>query len=194
MQRIIKSPNSVVIAKGISYKVNGDNTVLQQILKTEQNSFCAYTETYLGRSDKAEIDHFNPTLKGTKGDHYLNWFLVKAKWNSEKSKKWTKFQPVLHPTSEDFNKRIVYQEGDYSVHSEDDLEAKHLIELLKLDDPDLADERKRYIRRKREEIALFEQSPQEFFNTLLQENISQIQFPRAIYEEFGIDIYSIRTS
>ena len=52
----------------------------------------------------------------------------------------------------------------------------------------------RYISRKREEIALFEQSPQEFFNTLLQENISQIQFPRAIYEEFGIDIYSIRTS
>ena len=142
MKRVVKNPNSEILIQGLTYVVNGNNSGLRDLLFAEQKGFCAYTETYLGRTDKKEIDHFNPTLKGQPTDNYQNWFLIKAQWNSEKSSKWSKFQPVLHPTATDFENRIVYSNGDYHIAKSDDIEAKNLVELIKLDDPDLASERK----------------------------------------------------
>ncbi len=52
---------------------------------------------------------------------------------------------------------MVYISGDYFAKSDLDIEAKNLVGLLKLDDPELADKRKRYIARKREEIKAFDQ-------------------------------------
>lgn len=130
-ERVPKPLDSKILAEKLVYKVNGDNSKLSNYLLNEQNGFCIYTETFFGRSDKKEIDHFNPKLKGKPQDNYNNWFLIKAQWNSEKSTKWDNFQPVLHPTAFDFDIRIIYFEGDYFVSDSTDIEALNLIGLFK---------------------------------------------------------------
>jgi hypothetical protein len=188
MTRVSDLDDSKITEEGLKYILKGNNSKISDYLFEEQKGFCAYTETFLGRSDKQEIDHFDPTLKGKDEDGYHNWFLIKAQWNSEKSNKWINYQPILHPASDDFDKRIIYSNGDYLVSDSSDYEAKNLVALLKLDDPDLAIERKRYINRKRDEIKIFGCSENEYFKILIGQDLNSIRFIRAIYEEFGIDV------
>lgn len=186
MRQVKKIGDSIILKENITYKKGGDNSKLKAYLLKEQSGYCAYTETYLGRTDKVEIDHFKPISILTDGeDNYYNWFVVKAQWNSEKSNKWAKLQPVLHPTASDLEERIIYFKGDY-IYAEGDEEAKNLWKLVKLDDPDLAKQRKRYIRRKAIELECDGGRAIDFFHGLHPE---QISFIRAIEEEFGIDLY-----
>jgi hypothetical protein len=191
MKRVLKFKESKIISSNLSYRENGDNSELSKLLLEEQKGLCAYTETFLGRSDKKEIDHFNPKYNFNERNNYYNLFLVKGQWNSEKSNKWDSFQPVLHPCDPNFEARILYDQGDYYAANTDDIEAKNLIELLKLDDPDLAIERKKYIYRKRSELAAFGSSIEDFFKTLISDDMNSIQFLRAIENEFKIDIKSL---
>jgi hypothetical protein len=190
MKRVIKTPNSEILTSGLTYIVgnSGNNGNISQILFAEQNGFCAYTEEYMGRADARDIEHFNPTLKGTVPDSYNNWFLVKHQWNSEKASKWDKLQPVLYPTAADFEERVIYDKGDYRPNSENDIEAKHLIELINLDDAVLADERKRYIKRKRDEMEKYGTDAKTFFEDLIEINLKQIAYLRAIEAEFNFPI------
>ncbi len=193
MRRAVKKPDSKVTTDRLSY-ISGNsanNKKIADILFDEQKHFCAYTDEYISRTDAKDIEHFNPTVKGTPQDNYDNWFLVKHQWNKEKSYKWNKYQPVLHPTADDFEERIIYESGDYFTKSELDMEAKNLISLLQLDDTGLADKRKRYIKRKREEIKLFGQGVFPFFSTLINDDTCQVSYLRAIKEEFGIDIWQM---
>lgn len=191
MRRIIKDNNSDIVVQNLNYlegnSVNNQN--ISKILFKEQKGFCAYTEEYIGRADARDIEHFNPNFKGTQNDSYNNWFLVKHRWNNEKSSKW--FQPILYPTDETFEDRIIYDNGDYRVSDSEDIEAKNLISLIKLDDIILADERKKYLRRKKDEIEKFGQSASDFFDVLVQADIKQISYLRAINEEFNIDIWNM---
>jgi hypothetical protein len=193
MRRVFKNDDSEITKTNLSYIEGNSNNNLKisKILHKEQKGFCIYTEEYLGRADARDIEHFNPTLKGTKDDSYSNWFLVKHQWNKEKSTKWEDFQPTLHPTAIDFNDRIVYDSGDYRVAKLDDEEANNLIKLLKLDDIILADERKRYIQRKAKELSIYGVSPEDFFKILIEDDIKQISYLRAIQEEFKIDIWNL---
>ena len=190
MRRAVKDPASAIITGNLNYISNNstNNKRIVDILLGEQKMFCAYTDEYISRSDAKDIEHFNPTLKDTDQDNYNNWFVVKHQWNMEKSEKWDKFQPVLHPTALDFEERIVYIQGDYVVKKIDDIEAKNLSDLLKLDDIHLANNRKKYIARKRDEIALDGNGVYDFFATLMNADPCQIKYTRAIKEEFGIDI------
>lgn len=190
MRRAVKDPASAIITGNLNYISNNstNNKRIVDILLGEQKMFCAYTDEYISRSDAKDIEHFNPTLKDTDQDNYYNWFVVKHQWNMEKSEKWDKFQPVLHPTALDFEERIVYIQGDYVVKRKDDIEAKNLSDLLKLDDIHLANNRKKYIARKRDEIALNGNGEHDFFATLINADPCQIKYSRAIKEEFGIDI------
>lgn len=120
MRRIIKSADSKIIERQLAYK-DGNNDELRQLLAKEQYSICAYTETYLASSDDAHIEHFNPTLKNTDADSYTNWFLVKSLWNIRKSTKWA--EPILHPTAEDLEKRILYFDGNYAAADPNDTES-----------------------------------------------------------------------
>jgi hypothetical protein len=193
MRRIIKKENSEITNKNLTY-IEGNSTnnkKISTILNKEQKGFCAYTEEYIGRTDAKDIEHFNPTLKGTDEDSYQNWFLVKHQWNKEKSSKWGKFQPVLHPTDITLNSRIIFIDGDYCLADSEDIEAKNLIDLLKLDDIILADERKKYIKRKRTEIEISGSKPNGFFELLIQDDIKQISFLRAIDEVFNINIWEL---
>ncbi len=188
MRRINKPADSEVLKKKLTYKVGRDNKKLAQLLCREQFNICAYTETYLGRTDKKDIEHFNPTLRGKPGDTYENWFLVKAQWNSEKSKKWINYQPVLHPTAHDFEQRIIYVDGEYDAANPADAEALNLIRLLKLDDPVLAETRKRYVRRIRNTLNDSGKANQEFIDDLLISDPDAIYFIRAIEEEFNVRV------
>jgi hypothetical protein len=193
MRKIVKHPNSIVISEKLTY-IEGNsfnNSKISKVLFNEQKGFCAYTEEYIGRADAKEIEHFNPTLKGGNEDGYYNWFLVKHQWNNEKSSKWFKFQPILNPCDDDFETRIVYDDGDYRVAQSTDIEAINLINLLNLADPILADERKRYIKRKKDEIQKFGVDASNFFEILIADNVKQISYLRAIQEEFNIDIWSM---
>jgi uncharacterized protein (TIGR02646 family) len=191
MRRQIKDDNSVIVSSG--WKHPKHTTQIQKQLLVEQNAICAYTETYLGRTDKKEIEHFNPTLKNTEEDGYQNWFLVKAQWNNEKGStpRWLKHQQLIHPTAEDFEKRIIYLDGEYIWHP-DDKEAENLIKYLKLDDKELTSERKNYIERRREAINNRNITAQEYFDSLLEREPNRVYFIRAIETEFGITIHFVK--
>ncbi len=187
MRQALKSLLSPILIEELKYPTNRQK--IRDILYKEQVGFCAYTEEYLGRADAADIDHFDPTLKNTSQDNYNNWFLIKHQWNNEKSNKWNNYQPVLHPTARDFEKRIKYSGGDYIAASLEDTDAENLIKLLKLDDPALADQRKRYIKRKQDEIKIYGKSNEDFFKDLTTAEPRQVQYPRAIKEAFEVNIY-----
>lgn len=191
MRKALKVADSLILAQHLHYIPgnSNNNKQLSDALLKEQKNFCAYTDEYISRTDGRDVEHFNPKLKGTPQDNYYNWFVVKHQWNMEKSEKWEKFQPVLIPTSEDFENRVIYQNGDYIADAAD-VEACNLIKLLKLDDLMLAEKRKKYIQRKRDEMTVFNETPEAFFITLISDDICQVSYPRAIREEFGIDIWN----
>jgi len=193
MRKVLKKIDSEITSNNLNY-IEGNsrnNLKISKILYKEQKGFCIYTEEYLGRADARDIEHFNPNLKGTIQDSYSNWFLVKHQWNKEKSSKWDDFQPILHPTAIDFDERVIYDSGDYRVSDLNDIEAINLIKLLKLDDIILADERKRYIQRKTKELLLYGETPENFFKVLIDDDIKQISYLRAIQQEFNIDIWNL---
>ncbi|ADB41884.1 hypothetical protein [Spirosoma linguale] len=191
MRRIEKKIDSLIVKEGLTYK-KGDNSRIADLLKGEQNNICAYTEECLGRADKAEIEHFDPTLKSTNKDGYQNWFLVKAQWNNEKGSRarWLKHQPLLHPTAADFESRILYDRGRYILADENDIEARNLRGYLKLDDEELAKQRIYYILRLKEDISMSGLSNQDFINWRLTkpEYQNTIYYIRAIEEELGVKV------
>ena len=195
MRKVIKHSDSKIVVDKLMYKPgdSSNNKKIEVILLEEQKSYCAYTDEFIGRADAKDIEHFDPTLKGSPNDNYNNWFIVKHQWNKEKSDKWKDFLPVLHPTSDDLEDRIIYFEGDY-IALPNDLEAQNFISLVKLNDLELASERKRYINRKKREINAFGEGAMEYFFTLLNEDKCEVHYPRAIKEEFKIDIFDLLDS
>jgi hypothetical protein len=190
MRKQIKPIDSLAI--NTEYVKDGDNSILRQILFNEQKGFCSYTETYLGRTDQKDIDHFNPSHDYNERNNYLNLFLCKSQWNKEKSNKWKEFQPVLSPLSDDFNDRISYNNELklFEATDENDVDAKHLVKLLKLDDYDLSTERKRYIELCHELIKHYE-NPTVYFQKVTQKNLTELKFIRSLEKEFGIDIWKM---
>jgi len=188
MRRIIKNSNSEVILNNIKYK-KGDNKKLSSILLKEQKNFCAYTEEYIGINDAADIEHFNPNLKFKPNDSYHNWFMVKHKPNNLKRTNW--FEPILHPSSEDFEERLIYFDG-YFLHNPDDIETKNLIELLNLNNEIFVKNRKKYIERRKERIKEKNISAKDYFQEKFNMEIESIKYLRAIQEEFNIsDIWKM---
>jgi hypothetical protein len=188
MRKINKSQDSIILQNTLRYIVGGDNKSLNKALLNEQKKFCAYTEEYIGINDSPDVEHFNPNLKGKDEDNYNNWFIVKHKPNQRKTNNWK--IPILHPCSEDFEKRIIYLDGDY-IWKPGDIEAENLIKLLNLGDQIFVKERKRYIKRRQERIAELGVSPEEYFRDRIEKDIDQIKYLRAIQETFEIDIWSM---
>lgn len=157
----------------------------------EQKNFCAYTDEPLSVTNSGDIEHFNPTLKNTPKDNYTNWFLVGHEWNKRKGYKWDRFQPVIHPTDPGLEERIIYKDGNYFPRSESDKEAENLIRLLQLDHPALAEKRKCYIKRVARHMKAYNETATSFFSDLLEVEPCGIFYPRAIKEEFGIDVWQM---
>jgi hypothetical protein len=187
MKRIIKPSDSEAIQKNITYK-KGDNKKLSGILQKEQKNFCAYTEEYIGINDAVDIEHFNPTLKYLKTDSYQNWFMVKHKPNNLKRTNW--IEPILHPTSQDFEQRLLYFDG-YFLHQPEDVETKNLIDLLNLNDEIFVKNRKKYIDRRKDRINELDILAVDYFQEKINSEIDSIKYLRAIQEEFNIDIWNM---
>ncbi|HAH55965.1 MAG TPA: hypothetical protein DCM02_11970 [Flavobacterium sp.] len=187
MKRIIKPSDSEVIQNKIYYK-KAANKHLSTILLKEQKNFCAYTEEYIGINDAADIEHFNPNLKYTKNDSYQNWFMVKHKPNNLKRTNW--IEPILHPTSQDFEQRLIYFDG-YFLHNPEDVETKNLIDLLNLNNEIFVKNRKKYIERRKERIKEKYIPAKDYFQDKIDSEIDCIKYLRAIQEEFNIDIWNM---
>lgn len=179
-------------AKNIEYIKDGDNSKLRQILFEEQKGFCAYTETFLDRTEQKDIDHFNPTKEYLERNNYMNLFLCKAQWNKEKSNKWSDFQPLLSPLSDDFEERIVYNQELklFEAKEENDIQANNLVKILKLDDYDLSIERKKHIELSKELMSYFE-SPTKYFQKTIELDSTAIKFIRSLEIEFNINIWDM---
>lgn len=147
MKRIRKSKNSIVLKNKIKYKVGRDNSILRRILEKEQKYVCAYSEERITPAFSVDVEHFNPHLKGKASDNYTNWFAVSTKINRIKNKKWNKYQPVLHPTAKDFEKRIWYdvKMGVYEW-DENDIEAYNLSKLININSYGLVQARRNHIK------------------------------------------------
>jgi hypothetical protein len=192
MKRIFKNPNSLIISKQIIYNSKKDNSKLSEILQKEQKGFCAYTEEYIGINDAKDIEHFNPNLKEQPNDDYYNWYLVKHLPNQRKTKNW--ITPILMPYAEDFENRIIYDNGEYFAKLNDD-EANNLIILLDLNNQKKVEDRKNYIKRRRESINDRKLQTKteiiKYFQDKIDNEIKSISYLRAIQEEFKINIWNM---
>lgn len=187
MKRGRKPADSEVLKEGLEYKINGNNTRLRELLKVEQEYYCAYTGKRLDATSLGEIDHFDPTLKGKTGDGYLNWFVIHGQWNKKKGGKtrWNKFQPILHPTHEDFEDRVVFDKKTYAYEwKPGDTEAQNLVKFLFLNDQPLAVERKATISQIRRLVDL-QAADFEHILDVLSEYSHLDHFPRAVREFFA---------
>jgi hypothetical protein len=175
MRRVIKDADSEILNKNLKYIRNNrhNNRKIAVVLSREQKNLCAYTEEFMSVTDADDIDHFNPTLKDTESDDY---------------NKWLHYQPILHPSAVDFEERLIYIDGHYLTKSETDIEAQNLIDLLQLDEPALADKRRKYIARIKKDIKIYEQDFESYFSDLMNDDSSNVFYLRAIKEEFGVDI------
>ncbi len=192
MKRVLKSPLSLIISDKIIYKSKGDNSKLGSLLLKEQKGFCAYTEHYIGFDDANDTEHFNPNLKDQPEDDYYNWYKVKHLPNQRKTNNW--IEPILMPYAEDFENRVIYNEGEYFAKP-DDNEANNLIILLDLNNQKRVEDRKNYIKRRRESIndrkLQTDIEIKKYFQDKIDNEINSIYYLRAIQEEFQIDIWNM---
>lgn len=191
MRKIDKKQDSLILQQNLQYIKQNQRPTILAVLEAEQDNFCAYTEERFTAGYARDIEHFNPTLKDTSQDNYENWFAVSHKFNVMKGtrnadSRWHEYQPLLLPTDNDLEKRVLYDDGYYIAHPQD-IEAKNLIEYLHLNNDNLSSERKKFIQMLRD---LLENSENEqTFEKFLKKNKATLaQFPRAIREEFGIII------
>ncbi|RRJ90916.1 hypothetical protein EG240_07780 [Paenimyroides tangerinum] len=195
MKRIVKKSDSLVISENLKYHSKGNNSRLSGILFKEQKGFCAYTEEYISFEDAKDIEHFDPNLKNTNDDNYNNWYIVKHLANQRKTNNW--LEPILQPYQEDFEKRIIYNDGAY-FSKPNDIEAKNLIDLLDLNNFQKVQLRKRYIKRRKDallkrniELDDIENIKQYFQEKIDGEIEESVRYLRAIQEEFNIDIWNM---
>ena len=192
MKRVLKSSISQIISGKITYRSNGDNSKLGSLLLKEQKGFCAYTEHYIGFDDANDIEHFNPNLKDQLEDNYYNWYKVKHLPNQRKTNSW--IEPILMPHTEDFENRVIYSEGEYFAKPSDD-EANNLIILLDLNNQKRVEDRKNYIKRRKESIndrnLQTDIEIKNYFQDKIDNEINSISYLRAIQEEFKIDIWNM---
>lgn len=94
--------------------------------------------------------------------------------------------------NDDFEDRISYNKDLklFEAKNENDIEAKHLVKLLKLDDYDLSVERKKYIELCKELITYYE-NPTIYFQKLTQKNPNELKFIRSLEIEFNVDIWNM---
>ncbi len=189
MKRINKYKDSKILTKKMQYPA--DRTKIREVLQTEQGGYCAYTEARIPASFSIDIEHFNPELKETKEDGYQNWFAVSHKWNLKKGNavRWRKYQPILYPTAEDFEKRIVYDTRTASyIHEKQDIKAKNLIDFLDINNENLIKDRADKIKLLED---LFKETDKENFLEWLSTPKSKqdlVEFRRAIETVFNIEL------
>jgi hypothetical protein len=144
MRSLKKTVNSTILTQDLQYPKDAQK--IRELLKAEQNQFCAYTERFIGEKDAAvDVEHFDPRLKDTDRDSYWNWYAVSHWLNLRKPRKIEPFEPILQPYTDDLLERIHYVDHEFQPVRVDDQEAQNLINFLGMNRPELYDERLKHV-------------------------------------------------
>lgn len=156
-----------------------------------QKGLCAYTELYLCDSSnfdeekwgngvfkkfelKGQLDHYDATLKATKGWDWGNFFLIDSDVNRKKNNK--KMSGILKPDNENYDP-FYFLEYDFKSHhflpnskrsNKDQDKILEEIKILGLNFQPIIDHRKAYISPLINEVTLGIKSADEVRNSLYQ--------------------------
>lgn len=137
------------------YKEKGHNEALLAGLLAEQSGFCAYTERKVDDDHTCAVEHFDPSLKGTDRDGYLNYYAVLQKANQRKRRTEREHETAAFFRSRffqqpcGFDARIAYVPGEFVYEElvDDDDEAAAFIDYLGLSSEGRARVRRRHVER-----------------------------------------------
>jgi hypothetical protein len=183
MRYLKKSAHSQVISNQLQYPKDAKR-IRDELLK-EQIGFCAYSERYVQNTDAVDVEHFDARLKGTENDSYWNWYAVLSWMNKRKPRKIEPFEPILQPYSEDINRRIKYEDGQFLAVDPNDKEADNLIKYLGWNSPELYEDRRKHIDRIRFVQKACGDDQESFFNYLVN-HPDNLSFFSTLRVELGL--------
>jgi len=189
MRYFSKVDTSKILSEGLVYLIQSNRERLRQLLLQEQKGFCAYSERFVRGTDECDIEHFDPRLKETDADNYLNWYAVLSWLNSHKAKKIDKYLPIAFPHDPSIQQRIRYDGGYFNVVDDNDIEAKNLIDFLGLNKHELVLDRKKHIDRIKSLMDLCGGDANLFRTTMLAD-LDNLNFSTTLFHEFGIDTFA----
>jgi hypothetical protein len=187
MKRVFRTGNSVIVSSG--YRYPNHRVAILEVLDKEQEFYCAYTEeNFRIPCYTREVEHFNPTLKGTPLDCYDNWFSASGRLNRKKGsiERWQRNQPILHPTSQKLEQHLIYKDGYYINSNPKYKKAKNLKDFLMLNEFGLPEARIAYIDSLKELLSVF--GSLDSLKQFLIKHPIQVQYRTAIKTEFGISL------
>ncbi len=193
MKLLGKTPNSEIIAEGLTYQENRsrNNKRLLELLLSEQRNFCAYTEKYVQGLDSTEVEHFNSAIKYW--DDYYNYYAVLRKANEYKIKKDNTYRNagfldnLFFQNNDDFSRRVHYVDGVYEETDAMDIEAKNFIDFLGFNEHPLYQDRKNHVERLKESFENAGWDSQrclDYFRTYPNE----LSFITALEHELGLNL------
>ena len=193
MKFLSKKSDSEILNEGIVYKLNGDNSILRELLIKEQKNYCAYTEKYLQPLDQVDIEHFDATKKKL-GDDYYNYYAVITTANKykkdEKYKGASFFKTLFFQDIKELNKRISFANNIFFEIDEEDTEAIKFIDFLGLNHPKLSEERSKHIQRMKGYFDSSSYSLEKIKEYFVQYK-SELSFITALNEAFDYDFMEL---
>lgn len=189
MKFLFKHTESEILAEELVYKSNTDNSRLRLKLLEEQKNFCAYTEKYISKIDSTEVEHFNPSIKDN--DNYYNYYTTLRYANEQKISKYESyknssfFQNLFFQNEASFKSRIYYDDFEYRLVDENDIEADDFRNFIGLNDDYLYTERMRHVERLKSTIGSFTDEEKIVY---FKRNRNDLSFPTAIENELQIDL------
>ena len=183
MRYLKKQAESSLSYSELSYDRASDRYKIRELLLTEQNRFCAYSERHVHNTDNCDIEHFDPRRKSTDKDDYWNWYAVLSWMNSHKPKKIEPYLPLPKPFDPSLKDRIRFRNGIYESVNVSDSEALNLIRYLGWNHESLVRDRTAHLERLR---FIREQcSTDSDFAELIRNDPYNLSFITAIEVEFG---------
>jgi hypothetical protein len=196
MKFLSKNPDSNILLQDLKYSKNAENNKkLLELLKLEQNNFCAYTEKYLKGLDNVHVEHFDSSLKNTSSDGYYNYYAVLAVANlykkDEKYKNAFFFESLFFQNKEQLDLRIRYtKDGLYEEIDFEDKEAIDFIDFLGLNDNRLFNDRVAQIKRLKDIFEKAKYSKNEILD-YFKRHKDELSFVTAIEVELEIDLEEV---
>lgn len=191
MKFLGKTDKSEIYTSGKTYVMNGDNSILREMLLAEQKNFCAYSEKYIDDLDTVEIEHFNPDKKGN--DDYYNYYAALRSCNAHNKRVYPDFKgstffiSLFFQNNEELAQRLEYRDGQYQETDETDFEMIGLIEFLGFNRQQLYNDRKKHIKLLKSTFEDGNYTKEQQLN-YFRNNPQQLDFITAIEIELELDL------
>ena len=184
MRFLRKQDQASAAFDGLQY--GPDTPAIRELLLVGQKGFCAYTEKFREPLDSIDVEHFDPRLKHTPDDSCANWFAVIGKINQRRARKIDRFLPLPDPGSDDVQRRITFDHGEFCPVDSGDEEIERLIRYIRANDELTVQQRDAHAKR----IADLQtwMSPEELKSHLI-ENPALLSFPSALESKLGLPVF-----